>query len=789
MSIQIDAKPATLLPFPVPASFKGSQHFSLSPTHPAGVHPGSGERHTARLDLSGDCRVAGMTDTVSCPCRSGMRRVAFPTLTHREIPTMRRALTLVLILLTLALSGAKFADYGGPFQAPKPDPDSYDVYENQDLGVSLYYPNQWNLTPSSAIDEWLLLVGDEGLTRLTLLIEFEALDASLADRLSNAIERVRPGDTDTTFERERPVTLADGSKAMRADIAYRDNRGDAVRRVQVMNRGGLTFILVLSTPARELTDQWRTFETMLTSFTSFPPAPYGIARDRAFTMPLGEPATLDPAIVRDTTTHLYVSSLFSGLVRFAPDLSVGPDLAERWEVDAAGVVYTFTLRDGITFHDGQPITADDFKYSIERTTDPELDSGTAPLYLGDIVGVRDKLNGEATEVSGFEVLDERTIRITIDSPKEYFLSKLTYPTGAVVDRRQVEDLGEEWWKSEEINGSGPYKLLRWDPDSVIILQRFDDYHTPVKLEYLISPRAVLPGAGGLDMYLTNAWDGLFVSLRSLDVVRADPVLSEELREFNQLTSHFVVLDGTQPPFDDPKVRRAFAMALDREKLIEEVYEGTVQLANGLLPPGIPGYSESLLGIPFDPDMARQLLAESRYADDFPEVFYTAVDLDGAPPASVRFMLDAWKEELGIEVQAALHEGDEYYYQLEEIAQHLYTYGWVADYPDPENFLDLLLHSEAHDSRYVNPKFDSLVEAARAELDREARLDLFREAEQLLMDDAGIIPIFHVKDFVLVRPHVNDFSISPVGQPSISGITLDAIEPILPVPASRRGQPT
>ena len=701
---------------------------------------------------------------------------------------MRRTLTLVLILLTLALSGARFVDYGGPVQTPTPDPDSFDLYENQRLGVSLHYPHQWNLTPSSAPDEWLLLVGDEDLTRLTLLIEFEALGATLTDRLQNALTRVTPTNVDATVQRTRPVTLADGSTAMRSDIAYRDNRGDAVRRVQVMNRGGLTFILVLSTPARELTDQWRTFETTLTSFTSFPPAPYGIARDRAFTMPLGEPATLDPAIVRDTTTHLYVSRLFSGLVRFAPDLSVGPDLAERWEVDAAGVVYTFTLREGITFHDGQPITAEDFKYSIERVTEPELHSATAPLYLGDIVGVREKLAGEATEVAGFEVLDGRTVRITIDSPKEYFLAKLSYPTAAVVDRRQVEALGAEWWKSEEINGSGPYKLLRWDPDEVIILQRFDDYHTPVELEYLISPRVVLPGAGGLDMYLTNAWDGLYVSLRSLDVVRADPVLSEELREYNQLTSHFIVLDGTQPPFDDPKVRRAFAMALDREKLIEEVYEGTVQLANGLLPPGIPGYSESLRGISFDPAMARQLLAESKYADDFPEVFYTTLDLDGEPPGSVQFMIDAWKAELGIEVQAALHDSEDYYYQLEEIGQHLYTYGWVADYPDPENFLDLLLHSEAHDSRYVNPKFDSLVEAARVELDREARLELFREAEQLLMDDAGIIPIFHVKDFVLVRPHVNDFSISPVGQPRISGITLDPIQPIRAVPQSRQGSP-
>ena len=113
-------------------------------------------------------------------------------------------------------------------------------------------------------------------------------------------------------------------------------------------------------------------------------------------MPLGEPSSLDPAIIRETISHLFVSNLFSGLVRLGEELEVVPDLAERWEVDEAGLVYTFTLRDDITFHDGKPITADDFKYSIERATDPELHSDTAPLYLGDIAGVRDKLNGNAT---------------------------------------------------------------------------------------------------------------------------------------------------------------------------------------------------------------------------------------------------------------------------------------------------------------------------------------------------------------------------------------------------------
>ena len=294
--------------------------------------------------------------------------------------------------------------------------------------------------------------------------------------------------------RSGPVTLADGSEAERAAISYQDDDGAAaVRRVRVARRGGFTFVLVLSAPATEAERQRETFDTILASFTSFLPAPYGIPRDRAFTMPLGEPSTLDPAIAREVTSHLFVTSVFSGLVRFGDDLSVEPDLAEDWEIDEAGVVYTFTLRDGITFHDGRPITADDFKYSIERAADPEVHSDTAALYVSDIVGVRERLDGDATEVSGVEAVDERTVRITIDAPKEYFLAKLAYPFSAVVDRLTVEPLGADWWMSNDVNGFGPFRLLRWD-EEVVILQRFDEYHTPVSLEYLISPLVALRGA-------------------------------------------------------------------------------------------------------------------------------------------------------------------------------------------------------------------------------------------------------------------------------------------------------
>lgn len=662
-----------------------------------------------------------------------------------------------------------------PTPTPDPVPEGFVPYVSQELGFSLEYPEQWTPSPAGAENAWLVVEDNAGISRLLLSAQFAASETPLRERLEAAVTLLTPESGEPRIEYTGAVTLADGSQAERADVVSMEEGGATVRRVQVMQRRGAAYVLALITPEAELERQQETFETMLASFTSFPPAPYGIPRDRAFTMPLGEPTTLDPAIARETTSHFFVTNLFSGLVRIGNSGEAEPDLAERWEVDDARVVYTFTLRDGITFHDGHPITADDVKYSINRAVDPALHSETAELYLGDIVGVRERLDGAADEVSGVRVVDPRTIRITIDEPKEYFLSKLTYPTGAVVDRRTVEPLGFDWWMSDEINGSGPYQLLRWDAEEVVILQRFDGYYAPASLEYLISPGSGLPGATGRETYLAGAWDAANVSAGSLDEIRANEFLSGQVREFDQLLTVFIAIDGTKPPFDDPQVRRAFLMALDRERLIEEIYGGNVAPAKGLLPPGMPGYTDSLRGVPYDPEMARRLLAGSAYASDFPEVVFTAVDVDGEPPRLVRFMVDAWREELGIDVQVELFEPDVYYYGLEGVAKNLFHFGWQADYPDPENFLDLLLHSHSLEGKYVNDRFDDLIARARVEQDREARLSLYREAEQLLVDEAGILPIYHGKDYLLVGPHVQGFGLTPLGQPDVGGITLLPIE--------------
>lgn len=661
-----------------------------------------------------------------------------------------------------------------PTPAPDPVPEGFVPFVSQELGVSLHYPAQWSITPTGGEGAWLVLQDGEGISRMLLFAE-QAADGSLSEQMEAVIPLLTPEEGNPRVERSGAVTLDDGTQAERADILYDVEGGIDVRRVQVSQRSELLYLLVLIAPATEIERQQDILETLMSSFRTFPPAPYGIPRDSAFTMPLGEPTTLDPAIARETTSHFFVTSLFSGLVRMTSDSEIEPDLAESWTIDDAGVVYTFTLRDGITFHDGTPITAEDFKYSIERAADAALHSETAPLYLGDIVGITEKLDGEADEVSGVEVLDERTIRITVDEPKEYFLAKLTYPSGAIVDRRTVEPLGFDWWMSDDINGSGPYRLARWEEDEVVILQRFDDYHRTASLEYVISPQAALPGVSGLAMYLTDAWDGIQVGTGALDSIRESETLSGQLREFPQLTTYYLGVDGAQPPFDDPNVRLAFLMALDRERLIEVIYDGNVELAKGLLPPGLPGYSESLRGIPYDPEAARQLLAGSKYADDFPQVVFSAVDRDGEPTEQVQFIIAAWQEVLGIEVEVDLLETDVYYYSLENVVGNLWHSGWVADYPDPENFLDLLLSSHVLEGKYVNERFDSLIEAARTERDRETRLRIYGEAEQLLIDEAGIFPLFHIKDYVLVRPRVEGFRMNALGQPDVAGITLGPIE--------------
>jgi oligopeptide transport system substrate-binding protein len=471
-----------------------------------------------------------------------------------------------------------------------------------------------------------------------------------------------------------------------------------------------------------------------------------------------EPITLDPALAGDTHSHEYIGKIFSGLVRLSGGLKTLPDIAERWEVDASHTVYTFYLRKNVKFHNGRPVTAEDVKYSIERACDPETGSRVASSYLGDILGALDKLSGRASKVSGVQVLDGHVLRITIDAPKAYFLAKLTYPTSFVVDREQVEGAPADWW--EEANGTGPFWLEQFDSESIILRANDDFYRGRPFVDEVVYR---LTGGGAVGQYERGQVDVAPVGAANID--RAlDPSnpLHDELVVVHSLDTFYLTFNTITPPFDDPKVRLAFAYATNKRAVADIVLNKMVEPATGILPPNMPGYNKDLTGIPFDPDMALDLLDESSYAGDLP-IIYT-ISGQGGPSAMHEALAESYRQNLGVEIEIQQMNWPRFLDGLDKRQFHMFSLGWIADYPDPENFFDLLFHSQSEYNHiaYSNPQVDALLEQARIESDHQTRLQLYQKVEEILVRDVAWIPLYHDIDYQLVKPYVKGLVISPQG---------------------------
>ena len=240
-----------------------------------------------------------------------------------------------------------------------------------------------------------------------------------------------------------------------------------------------------------------------------------------------DPPTLDPHLTTDATSAQIIIEVFGGLVTIDKDLNIVADLAEDWELSSDGRVYTFHLRPGATFHDGRPVTAEDVRWSLERASNPLTESPVVDQYLGDIVGVKEKLNGDAQSISGVRVIDESTLEITIDAPKSYFIDKLTYPTGFVLDRENVESNPRNWFRHP--NGTGPFKLAQYDVGEMMLLTRNENYH--LGPAHLAEVEMILSGGTSMLMYENDEIHISGVALADLDRL-LDPgnSLNAELRQ-------------------------------------------------------------------------------------------------------------------------------------------------------------------------------------------------------------------------------------------------------------------
>jgi oligopeptide transport system substrate-binding protein len=490
-----------------------------------------------------------------------------------------------------------------------------------------------------------------------------------------------------------------------------------------------------------------------------------------------DPPTLDPHLCQDSTSSEYITEIFSGLVTLNPELEVVPDIAERWEVSEDGTVYTFYLRDDVKFHDGKAVTARDFKYSLERACDPWTGSAAADTYLGDIVGTKEKLYGLADEISGVQVVDDHTLQITIDAPKSYFLGKMTQPTAFVVDKNNVESGGRTW--TDKPNGTGPFTLKEYRFGREIILARNDLYYGEPKPS-VEQVNFVLAGGSAMTMYENGELEAVPVGLNDIERV-TDPTnpLNKELTIAPTMSTQYLGLNVKQPPFDDVKVRQAFNYALDKQRIMDVIYKKTVPAATGLVPPTMPDYhNEDLKVLSYDPDKALELIAESKYGDvaDLPEITLYVTGAGGATSRMIEAIVGMYKENLGVDIAIQQTEWATFLSDLyqEESPYQMYSVGWIADYPDPENFLDVLFHSEKTENhtRYSNPRVDELLEKARIEQDPEERLQLYQEAEQIIINDAPWVPLFYNVDYWLTKPYVKGMIYPPMVLPRLQYVSIE-----------------
>ena len=502
-----------------------------------------------------------------------------------------------------------------------------------------------------------------------------------------------------------------------------------------------------------------------------------------------EPITLDPHIAQDASSAVYIVEIFGGLLTLDQQLNVQPDLVSEIPtvenggkaVNADGTAtYTFHLRPNVTFQDHKPVTADIVKCSLERAANPATQSLVSEFFLGDIVGVKDVVDGNATDISGVKVVDPSTVAITIQRDIASFLYKLTYPTSFVVDPSQVGGTcggrdygnGDSNW-TRRPNGTGPYQLDQWRLGEEIRLLANDHYQLGVA--HVKSVRVLLAG-GGITAYEKGDIDLTGVGLDDIERVKdpADP-LNKDYHTGTQLSVDYIGFNTKDPPFDDPKVRQAFAMAVDRNKIATAVFHDALPVADKIIMPGMPAYNEDIKGPAFDPVRAKQLLEESTYGgpEDLPEITFAESGTGATGGADTSAIVEMWRTNLGVTVQIQQAESATFFQDVADGRYQAFHLGWIMDYPDEEDLLNIHFDSESpnNDTFYKNTQVDDLLRRAQIEPDKATRNQLYQQAEQIILNDVPWMPLFFSRYHQLIKPYVQNYQVAGTIVPRLRFVTL------------------
>jgi peptide/nickel transport system substrate-binding protein/oligopeptide transport system substrate-binding protein len=479
-----------------------------------------------------------------------------------------------------------------------------------------------------------------------------------------------------------------------------------------------------------------------------------------------EPTNLDPALVTSTYAASVVHQLFDGLVQFDADLNVVPSIARAWKASRDGLTWTFHLRQGVLFHHGRKVTAEDVVYSFTRILDPATNSPRSWLFER-VQGATAFRQGQAERVSGFEVLDTDTVQITLEEPYAPFISMLGMTPAKIVPRDEIERLADQFGRQPI--GTGPFRFIKWEPGRHITLQANQQYMEgrPFldQLHYTIFARNDLSAA--LARFERQQLEDTKIFAVERDRLLDDP----RYRYFRKplLATLFLWLDTRHAPLNNIKVRQAINSAIDRTTMNRTIRKDRFVKARGILPPGMPGYNPDVPAYAFDLQRARQLLTEAGFPDGngLPALELWSSVISSEPRAEHEAVRQSLAQ-IGITVE--LHTADNWkQYKSEILGKRpkaaMYRYAWYADFPDPDNFIFSLFHSQSSANRthYHNPQVDQLISRAQREIDDLQRVELYRQAETLICADAPTVNLLHYTFEHLFQPYVRGIEVNALGE--------------------------
>jgi oligopeptide transport system substrate-binding protein len=476
------------------------------------------------------------------------------------------------------------------------------------------------------------------------------------------------------------------------------------------------------------------------------------------------PATLDPAFVSDIYSRTVVTQISKGLVQFDAHLNPIPAIAEFWEASRDGRIWTFTLRQGVQFHHGREVTAQDFVYSFTRLLSPKA-LGPVTDFLRRVQGAEEFLQGKATSVQGLKAIDRYTIQIALKQPFAPSLTVLGLANAAVVPQEEVERLGDLFAQAPV--GAGPFKLVRWEPGKEIVLGAHEHYYEGRPFLDTVVFKIGETFEQTFAQFLAGDLDEAIIPSGKTQEVHHNPRYRQyQLLRRPTLGLLYIGFNTQVKPFDDKRVRQAFNYGVDKEAIVRKITQMGSLPANGVLPPGMPGHDPDLQGYSYDPAKAKQLLAEAGYSEGkgFPVVQLWTV----TKAESTKAELAAYQKylaELGVKVD--IRFVDEWTHYTEMLGRgelQMFRYAWYADFPDPDSFFFPLLHSagQPNNMLYRNTRVDQLLEKAREETDYAERVKLYREAERIIMEDAPWITQHnHIFEY-LYQPYVHGVEVSLLG---------------------------